>query len=143
MEPTSESPFKRDEPVSGSWKWLLLASTGGAAWLVFSAWRRYERMASFEDFLFEFMFFALEVILFGLLVRAMWFTGACRAQRNFEIMAAAVRAQRPFWMLLTVAAAAASIYAAAGVIQSQPMNDYIKRWNEQHAVPVPAQPSPP
>jgi hypothetical protein len=136
MEPESESPFKKDEPVGTSWKWLLLALLCAAAWLTYNSWRRYHATDSFETFLWLVPLFLLDATIFGLLCRAVIKTGICRQQRNFEVMAAAVNAQRPFWMLLTVAAAGGTIYWAAMLLQAQPMNDYIKRWLEQNVQPT-------
>lgn len=136
MEPEKESPFKRDEPVGSSWKWLLLALLCSAAWLIYNTWRRWQQTDSFETFLWLVPLVLLDLTLFGLLFHAVLKTGACRKQRNFEVMAAAVTAQRPFWMLLTVAAAGGAIFCGTILLRAQPMNDYIKRWLEQNARPA-------
>ena len=118
----SDSPFKRDEPVSRSRKWMLLLFANmilGLAvfvatwildpgsltrWLESAAAQSYMPFGEVTGFLSMmyavFTSLAFSLGLLFLLWRAARQTKECRNKRNFDTMAAAVRSQRVFWGVL-------------------------------------------
>ena len=127
--PENESPFKRDEPVSRSRKWMLLAFLC----LVLSLANQvagYVRQPVFTlDDLWRSL---LAVTLYGMLLVFLWraarMSGHCRKHRSFDMMATAVRAQRPFWIMLTVTGAIGSIYLVVLSMQMQDSVAFVQRW---------------
>lgn len=138
MEPPAESPFKKDEPVSGSRFWILLTAVSAVVWLGFSLWFWGPRIADEVDFLMLAIAVLLEVWLVVILCRSGRAASLCRQQRNFEIMAAAVRAQRMVWMILAIFAAAGSVSFIVFALHLRPLNDHLRTSIREKPAPPPA-----
>jgi hypothetical protein len=108
MAATPESPFKHDEPVGTSCKWIAV-TTG---WLAYALYlhllSQYNHMQqldfSFQSIpysvisLWKLVSICVHILLVGMgvvAVRAAW---QCRRYRSFDVMGRALRAQRRFWM---------------------------------------------
>ncbi len=129
----SESPFKRDEPVSRSRKWMLLALISlviVAADKAHGYWR--QPAFGLSDLWPALAWLAACGSLLWYLWRAVVLTGHCRSRRSFDHMAAAVRAQRPFWMILTVAAGFGSIYLVVLALRLQDQINFVNEWLKQN-----------
>jgi hypothetical protein len=128
MPPPAESPFKRDEPVSRSAKWMWLAVLPAVAWTLWNAWGTILRfdldMATFWRLLET----GLSGTLTAFLIRAARAAWRCRQHRNFDVMGAAVRLQRPFWALLSVATALGSLTLTVGSIRKVDHNRALQRF---------------
>ena len=97
-----ESPFKADEPVSTSRKWIILAAIGLVLSLSGSGYAAVTKFDLEYDTVWRTLRVVIEAGLVVILVRAALAAGRCRKHRSFDMMATALRAQRPFWVLLTV-----------------------------------------
>lgn len=138
MDAPAESPFKKDEPVSGSRFWILLAAISAVVWLGFSLWYWGRRAENEQDFLVLATAVLLEGWLVVLLFRSFRAAALCRQQRSFEIMAAAVRAQRLVWMILAIFAAAGSVSFTVFALRLRPFNDYLRMGLHDRPAPPPA-----
>lgn len=109
MEPTPayESPFKKNEPVTGSLKWMLLTALALAGW-IYLVTAAYVEQFDVSDLVYLLANVGLLVATGYFLCRAIWKAGSCRGHRSFERMAHAVRAQRPWWMIFIVVAGVTS-----------------------------------
>ena len=135
MEPPAESPFKKDEPVSGARFWILLAAICAAVWLGFTLWYWGPRIEDEMDFLILAVAILLEGLLVVILCRSVRAASLCRQERNFEIMAAAVRTQRLVWMILAIFAAAGSVSFIVFALQHRPFNDHLRTSIREHPAP--------
>lgn len=138
MDAPAESPFKKDEPVSSSRFWILLAAICTLVWLGFTLWFWGPRIADEADFLVLAVAAVLEGWLAVILCRSVRAASLCRQQRNFEIMAAAVRAQRLAWMILAIFAAAGSVSFTVFALHLRPLNDHLRTSIRENSAPPPA-----
>jgi hypothetical protein len=126
MQPSTESPFKRDEPVGRSAKWMWLAAVSATVWTASTAWDMLRLFELTMDTLWRVVGVALRVALVILLFRATHASSRCRKHRSFDVMAAAVRSQRPFWALLAVAGAAGSMALVVNTLRAVDFNRAIQ-----------------
>jgi hypothetical protein len=129
----TESPFKRDEPVSRSRKWMLLA-LAGLVICVADRVRDYWRQPRFglDDLWPALVWLAAYGSLLWYLWRSVVLTGHCRSRRSFDLMASAVRGQRPFWMILTVAAGLGSLYLVVLAMRIQDQTAMVNKWLKEN-----------
>ena len=131
--PATESPFKKDEPVSGSRFWIFLTGLCAAAWAVMAVWHWGRSIQDEYDFLMLAAAVGLLGTLSVFLFRSAWAAGQCRAQRSFEIMAAAVRPQRRAWGLMAIMGAAGAVCFTVWALRHRPINTYIRNLLQEHA----------
>ncbi len=141
--PATESPFKKDEPVSGSRYWIFLTGLCAAVWVVLAVWHWGPTIQDEYDFLM----LAATVGLLGtvavFLFQSAYAAGQCRAQRSFEIMAAAVRPQRRVWGLFSIIGAAGAVCFTVWALRHRPINIYIRTMmQKQSQAQLAAQPAP-
>jgi len=105
--PARESPFKRDEPVTGSLKWMLLTALALGGW-IYLVTAGYVEQFDVSDLIFLLANVGLRAATGYFLFRVIWRTWTCRRHRSFECMAHAVRAQRPWWIIFLVTAGVTS-----------------------------------
>jgi len=138
-----ESPFKRDEPVSRSRKWMVLAGIGLAINLVIQG-EGFARRGQYA--LMEVGQAAVTLGCQGFLLFYLWralrTAGHCRTHRSFDMMAAAVRLQRSFWIMFTVLAGLMAILTVVAGMQLQDRRRFIQDWIQENRPPAAAQPSP-
>ncbi len=136
--PATESPFKKDEPVSGSRFWIFLTGLCAAVWAVMAVWH-WGRAVQDE---YDFLMLATAVGLLGTLAvflfQSAFAAGQCRAQRSFEIMAAAVRPQRRVWGILAIMGAAGAVCFTLWALRHRPINIYIRTMMQKHSQAPPA-----
>ena len=129
--PPSESPFKKDEPVSGSRFWIYLTGLSVLVWLAMVLWHWGQRIGDETDF----FMLATAAVLLGILAVFLFqagnAAGRCRQQRNFETMADAVRPQRRVWAILAIFGAAGAVSFTVWALQHRPVNDYIRTQSQQ------------
>ena len=129
--PPSESPFKKDEPVSGSRFWIYLTGVSTLVWLGIALWHWGKRIQNETDF----FMLATAAVLLGMLAvflfQAGIAAGQCRQQRNFETMADAVRPQRRVWAILAILGTAGGVCFSVWALQHRPINDYIRTLLQQ------------
>jgi len=101
MSSTEESPFRRDEPVSTSCTWIWLALGGSMSFAVLTLMHRAFHLRSASDLPSLVTAVAIQGGMVWLLFQAAAGTSHCRHSRSFETMAAALLAQRRFWIGLT------------------------------------------
>src|SRR6187455_2509523 len=101
MAAPPESPFKTDEPVSTSRKWIIFASVWLSLALPVHARMMWLQLdVTFESIpystlsIWKLLGVGAHAMLIVLAFRTIKAARRCREQRNFEVMAAAVRAQR-------------------------------------------------
>ena len=87
MPPPAESPFKRDEPVASSAKWIRLAALGAALWTAVFAVRTVSLLEADTDAALDTLW-RLAVVgslgtMAGLLFRAGRAAAQCREHRSF------------------------------------------------------------
>jgi hypothetical protein len=97
-----ESPFRRDEPVSGSAKWLWMGVAGGVVYVLAGLGARVSEPGWRTRVVAIGGFVILHGFLIWLLAWAAGFASRCRHQRSFEGMATALLAQSRFWIAITV-----------------------------------------
>ena len=123
-----ESPFKADEPVSTSRKWIILAAIGLVLSLSGSGYAAVTKFDLEYDTVWRTLRVVIEAGLAVILVRAALAAGRCRKHRSFDMMATALRAQRPFWVLLTVFAALGSLGLGINALLTRDQNQVMKNW---------------
>ena len=143
--PATESPFKKDEPVSGSRFWIFLTGLCAVAWIALAVWHWGPAVQDEYDFLMLAAAAGLLGTLAVFLFRSAHAAAQCRAQRSFEIMAAAVRPQRRAWVILAIMAAAGAVCFTVWALRHRPINIYIRTMMEKHAraQQAPRAPQPP
>jgi hypothetical protein len=131
MEPTSESPLRRDEPVYSSRKWLLIAVISAFAWLGFTLYTKAPKIFELDDWGEELLWLASEIavqiFLIGLLMhalRAVWRSGE---RRSFDLMAVAVKAQRPFILCFALLAATGTVFFSVWAHQDRMFNTGLRQ----------------
>jgi len=142
MPPPSESPFKRDEPVGRSSKWMWLAGIAAAVWTATCAFDMFREFEVEMETLWRIVGVGLRLALVILLFRALRAASRCRQRRSFDLMAVAVRSQRPFWALLCVAGAAGCVALTVHTFRMVDINraltseiaqrEAFRRWAEQN-----------
>jgi hypothetical protein len=107
----NESPFKKDEPVSGSRKWMLLllmwcALVVGGVVIGCCFYPPSLGELDISGFVTVLQGFITAVVFVAVMLRSLWRLArdakACRQKRSFDMMAFVVRGQRRFWMVLAV-----------------------------------------
>ena len=148
--PATESPFKKDEPVSGSRFWIYLSGICAVVWLGLAVWHWGRRIGNELDFLMLATAMGLLGTLAVFLFQAAHAAGQCRRQRSFEVMAAAVRPQRRAWAVLAIMGAAGAVCLTVWALQHRPINNYIRtrlqlmqQYQQRQAADKPGPPSPP
>jgi uncharacterized membrane-anchored protein len=142
----SESPFKKDEPVSRSRKWMLLLLICITLNLAQTLYGWIMKPPSLGDLdVLEFVTLLhsalagllLLLVMFYYLWRAAREAKQCQEKRNFDMMASAVRSQQRFWMLLAVVGAFNVIWMVAMSMAMQPrvklVRGYVKQAREDAA----------
>jgi hypothetical protein len=137
MPPPADSPFKRDEPVARSAMWIWLAFAGAVVWTTTSAFNMFRALEADIDAalqtLLQLALTGLEAVLAGLLFRSARTASACRRRRNFDVMAQALKAQRPFWTILTVTLAIGAFRLVFAAVEVRDTNGTMRRWLDRHA----------
>ena len=138
MAAPPESPFKTDEPVSTSRKWIVIAGIWLALALPVNAWFAWLQLdVTFASIpysmlsLWKVLGVVAHAILMVFAFRAARAARRCREQRNFDVMASAVRAQRPFWILLGSYATLAILTMGLTGLTMRNQNIAIKNWIER------------
>ncbi len=102
MDGPPDSPFRRDEPVSGTSLWLWLTGAVAAFWILFMIVRAFVLgMVDHIPWLVA-LTGVVQLVFVWSLFRAAARASKCRKVRNFEVMAQAVRAQTLVWGLVVV-----------------------------------------
>ena len=152
----TDSLFKRDEPVSGSRKWMLVIFY---AWILFMGvvlfvwyvepqfllaqirmgeallpmWYIIRDPDFYEIYGFLLMIVFLFIIIAGMILMTVQLrriartARLCREKRNFEMMAAAVRSQGFLWGLFAVGSLVMMIFNFSVCFQ---LNSSIQAWTE-------------
>jgi hypothetical protein len=102
---STESPFRRDEPVSGSRIWIWLTGWSAALWFSFITIRSFILNLAGRSPVGMLVMLALEGLFLWVVFRAARDSSRCKSERNFEIMARALRAQNRFWIMIVFACA--------------------------------------
>ena len=117
---------------------MWLTAVSASIWAAWSAYRMFEQLDVTWATLWRITGVGLQVALVLLLCRIARAASRCRQHRSFEAMAAAVRIQRPFWALLTVAALLGSIDLAVTSMRAIDYNKAIQHFIDQRAAGPPA-----
>lgn len=138
MAAPPESPFKTDEPVSTSRKWIIIAGIWLSLALPVNAWLAWLQLdVSFASVphstysLWKVLGVVAHTMLIVFAFGAARAARRCREKRNFDVMASAVRAQRPFWILLGSYATLATLTMVLSGITLHNQNIVIKNWIER------------
>jgi hypothetical protein len=138
MAAPPESPFKTDEPVSTSRKWIIIAGIWLSLVLPVNAWFAWLQLdVSFESIPYSMLSLCrvVGVVAHAMLIvfafRAARAVRRCREHRNFDVMAGAVRAQRPFWILLGSYATLAMLTMVLSTLMMRNQTIVIKNWIER------------
>lgn len=131
MESGSESPFRRDEPVFSSRKWLLIAFISAFAWLIFTVYVKGRQMTESEDWGMDLFWLVLQlaaqITVVGFLfhaLRSVWRSGE---RRSFELIGIAVKSQRGFFVGITILIATGSVFFAMWAHEYRGLNTGLKQ----------------
>src|SRR5688572_11115412 len=116
MEPNSEPPPKRDDPVFSSRKWILIAFVSACAWLGFTLYVKAQAIYQSPDWGMDLLWQAIElaaqITLIVLLFNALRSAWRCGVRRSFDLMAIAVKAQCPLILAFGLLAATGTVWFA-------------------------------
>jgi hypothetical protein len=140
MPPPADSPFKKDEPVARSAKWMWLAFVSVVIWTLWFTWNMLAQLDLNMLTLWRLINVSLQVALVIVLGRIARAASRCRTHRSFDVMAAAVRAQRPFWALMAVTVLFGSLTLAVQLFSAVDRNRAMRWWIGR--MPAPAAPAP-
>ena len=138
MAAPPESPFKRDEPVSTSRKWIICTGIGLSLALPLNALMAWTGLdVTFDSIpvsllsLWHVAGVGIHLMLIVFVFRSARAARRCREQRSFDVMAAALRAQRPFWFLLGSYATIATLTLFYSGLMLHNYNIVIKNYLER------------
>jgi hypothetical protein len=150
----TESPFKRDEPVSRSRKWmlLLLGCLALVVGMTLVGWILHPPSLGDLDitgFVTVLQGFITVVVCLVVMFKYLWRVAReakqCREKRSFDMMAATVRTQRRIWMVLALFGAYEVISLVADCLLERPrvkavqemLKDRQAKMARQQATPTP------
>lgn len=111
--------------------------------MALSVYRSFRLAAFFEDWIYLLASIVTQGAAVVLLFRAARTASHCRERRNFDFMASAVKAQRPFWMLLALIAAVVSVLLSIIALNVRHHNTGLKQSIEEFLAKQKRKPAPP
>jgi hypothetical protein len=143
MSDNTESPFRRDEPVSSSAKWLLISGICTAFTLLAAAVMAFLTIPPPDGVIHGCGYAAGAYYVLRHTLKGWQSSRLCREQRSFDVLASALRHQQRCWLLLALLCGVMAVGVLFFAFVTRHQNTGLRYYLEKQENPAASPATPP